>query len=521
LVSLTTTEGKSYFGHNKPQQAHGRQSLGGGAIFMAGRALNAAVQVGSMLLLARLLTPEDYGLVSMVIAITGFAPVFVDLGTRDAVVQRDHITEGEISALFWITFAVGCGFALIVAAAGPFIARFYGEPRLTRIVLLSSLTFVTTALICQHHALLRRAMMFRQIAVIEVGANVLSAAGAIAMAFSGWHYWALVTRPLATSFLTAVGLWVQCRWLPARPTITSGVKEMVRFGINLIGYSMTDFVGRNSDRVAIGKGHGARGLGYYQNALNVYGNLLDLVFSLHDVAAVSLSKLRDNLPELRRLWAKALSTLAFYAMPAFGILAVTGQDLIVLLVGEKWSSAGVLLSVLALRGIPHVVERTLGWLHVAAGRTDRWMRWGVVAASVQLVALFSGLPFGPMGVAVAYVLCMYVLFVPSIAYAGRPLGIGAGDVVKVVGRPLAGALSSAALGFLLRYTLLAHAPRLERMALVALAYLVLYIVVVAGLFRVRAPLDVALSLLRDVLPRLKTSDLLPREETFGTENSRG
>ena len=224
-------------------------------------------------------------------------------------------------------------------------------------------------------------------------------------------------------------------------------------------------------------------------------------------------------------------------MPAFGILAVTGQDLIVLLVGEKWSSAGVLLSVLALRGIPHVVERTLGWLHVAAGRTDRWMRWGVVAASVQLVALFSGLPFGPMGVAVAYVLCMYVLFVPSIAYAGRPLGIGAGDVVKVVGRPLAGALSSAALGFLLRYTLLAHAPRLERMALVALAYLVLYIVVVAGLFRVRAPLDVALSLLRHVLParfagraesavatsepRLKTSDLLPREETFGTENSRG
>src|SRR5262249_12788358 len=147
-----------------------------------------------------------------------------------------------------------------------------------------------------------------------------------------------------------------------------------------------------------------------------------------------LGRAQNNLDELRRLWRKALSTLEFYAMPAFGILAVTGQDLIPVLFGSKWSQAGVIISILALRGIPHAVERTMGWLHVAAGRMDRWMRWGFVALCAQLIALFCGLPFGPTGVAVAFVACSFIMFVPAIAYSGRPLGISATDVLAAIWR---------------------------------------------------------------------------------------
>ena len=490
----------TYFDENKVQEGHGRQSLHSGVFSIAARAINAVVQVGSVLFLARLLSPEDYGLVAMVLAVTGFAPVLVDLGTRDAVVQRERITEGEVSTLFWITMAVGCGFALLVAASGPFIARMYGEPRLTTIALVSSLAFVASALTCQHHALLRRAMMFHQIALIEVAANLLGAACAITMAFYGLGYWALVIRPIATTLLVAAGVWLRSRWVPAKPAITEGVKEMLKFGMHLTGFCMTDFVARCSDRVAIGIRSGAKPLGYYQQAMLVYENMLDLTVALHGVAAASLSKLRDNLTELRRLWSKGLSTLAFYAMPAFGVLAVTSQDLIVLLLGNKWSNAGILLSVLALRGIPHVVERTLGWLHIAAGRADRWMRWGVVAAFAQIIALFCGLPFGPMGVVTAYVLCMYALFVPSIAYSGSPLGIGTADVIRVIGRPLTGALISAGLGFVLRYTLLADMSGPTRIVLLALAYFISYFIIVVGIFKVRTPLHVLFSLLRHFLP---------------------
>jgi PST family polysaccharide transporter len=483
-----------FFEDSKARQDHGQKSLRGGLVSVLARAVNALVQVGSVVFLARLLTPEDYGLVTMVTAITGFAPILVDLGTRDAVAQRDRITQGEVSALFWISMAVGSGFALLVALSGPLISRFYDEPRLATIALVSSLTVLASALACQHQGLLRRAMMFRQVAMIEVGANVVGAGTAIGMAFSGLGYWALVVRPLVTGLFTAIGVWCYCRWLPPKPTLTSGVKEMLRFGVNLTGFSIADFVGRCADSVAIGRVSGPERLGYYRKALLVYENLLDLTISLHGVAAVSLSKLRDNLDELRRLWAKGLSTLSFYAMPAFGGVAVTSYDLIYLVLGERWQNAGILLSVLALRGIPHVVERTLGWLHVAAGRSDRWMRWGMLEAGVQLVALFCGLPYGPMGVATAYVVAMFLIFVPTIAYAGLPLGISAKDVLRAVWQPLVGTLVAVGTGFLLHFLVLPDMPRLPRLILVGFAFTAMYLILVPGIFKLRTPLTVILKL---------------------------
>jgi PST family polysaccharide transporter len=490
-----------YFGENRVEEGHGRKSLRGGAVVIIARALNALVQIGAILFLARLLSPEDYGLVSMVTAITGFATIFVDLGTRDAVVQRANITEGEVSALFWIVLAVGCGFSLLVMAAGPFIARFYGEPRLTTIAFVNSLTFVTLALTCQHQTLLRRVMKFRELAIIDVIANVISALMAIVMAFYGFGYWALVLRPIFANSFLAAGVWIRCRWVPVRPTMTPGVKEMLKFGGNLTGFTMADFAGRSSDRVAIGYRVGPAGLGHYTNALLVYDNMIDVVVApLHGVAVASLSKLRGDLKELQRLWAKGLSTLTFYSMPTFGILAVTSQDLIVLLLGAKWKNSGVLLSIIALRGIPHVMERTLGWLHVTAGRTDRWMRWGLFALAAQGVALLCGLPFGPVGVACANVTCMFLLFVPAVAYAGRPLEIGARDVIRVVGRQLVGSIVCVGVGFLLRFTVLASMPGMLRIVVLGLVYAALYLVIVAGILGVRTPLKTAGSLVRDFLP---------------------
>jgi PST family polysaccharide transporter len=476
-----------------------RRALRGGATMVMARVVTAVIQVGSVLCLARLLTPEDYGLVAMVVALTGFAPVFVDLGTRDAVVQRAGITEAEVSALFWITVATGCACALVIAASGPLLAAFYGEPRLSAIVRVSSLTFVVFALTAQHQALLRRAAMFRQIAVLEVSANLVSAVGAVVMACAGFGYWALVTRPISMYGLAAVGTFWYCRWLPGRPTWTGGVSELVKFGLNLCGFTMTDFLARNSDRVAVGWGLGARTLGFYQNALFVYDNLLDvLVFPLHQVAVAGLSRLRHDVEALRRAWAKTLSSVTFFVMPVFGLLALTSVEVIVLLLGERWAPAGGFLSVLALRGIAHSAERTLGWLHVPAGRTDRWLRWGVLATCVQLFGLSCGLPFGQLGIVWANVVTMFVLFVPALAYAGRPFGVGVRDVIAVIGPQFAGALVAAAAGLALRAWLLAGTGPLERVVILALVYVAVYLGLVVGLLRVTVPLQVALALAQDL-----------------------
>ncbi len=490
----------NYFDENKPYAGLGRDSLHSGVAFVAARALNMVVQVGSTILLARLLSPRDFGLVAMVFALVGFAPMLIDLGTTDATVQRTRVTHAGISGLFWLKVAIAGALTLLLAGGSGFIASFYGEPALTEIALVSSLMFITSAISSQHFALMRRAMQFRRMALIDVSSNLISSIIAVAMAVTGWGYWALVAKPILTLGLAAIGAWLSCPWLPGRPRYTPEAKEMVGFGMGVTGFSMTDYVAQSADRVALGYLYGAGSLGYYQNALLLYDNSLSLFGKLHDVAASSLSKLRSNLDELKRSWAAALSSLSFFSMLAFAGLAVTGQDFVVMLLGQKWEPTGPLLCIFAVRGIAHVVERTLGWLHLAAGRSDRWMRWGLFSAVCQLVAIFAGIPFGLAGVATAHAIATFCLFVPALAYAGRPVGIGAKDVLRAVGPQLAAALSTVAIGFTVQRLFLDDYSQLARFVLSVLICVVVYLTLAVGIFKVTRPLQLAFSLLRDLVP---------------------
>jgi PST family polysaccharide transporter len=218
---------------------------------------------------------------------------------------------------------------------------------------------------------------------------------------------------------------------------------------------------------------------------------------LHNIAASSLSKLRNDIDELKRSWMTALSSLSFFSAPAFAILAVTGQDFVVLLLGQKWAPAGPLLCIFALRGIAHGVERTMGWIHVAAGRADRWMWWGACSAVFQLLALAAGLPFGVTGVAIAYTIAMFALFVPALVYAGRPVGIGTRDVLQAVGPQTVASLVAVAVGFVVQLEFLGELPQFMRVFISGMVCLAAYLAVVVGVFRITGPLHLAFSVLRD------------------------
>jgi PST family polysaccharide transporter len=486
-----------YFSENRGHAELGRDSLHSGIAFMTARGLNMFLQVGTTILLARLLTPRDYGLVAMVIALVGFAPMLIDLGTTDATVQRERITRTGMNTLFWLKVGIAGALALLLAGCSGLIASFYGEPALTEITLVSSLSFLISALSVQHLALMRRAMQFRRMALIEISSNIISSLAAIAMAYAGWGFWALVAKGVLTSVVVTLGAWMSCPWLPGRPQYTSETKDLLGFGVGVTGFTMTDYAAQWSDRVALGYFLGAGPLGYFQNAMLMYNNAQSFFGQLHDVAVASLSKLRNDLDALRRSWAAALSTLSFFAMLAFAGLAVTAQDFVVILMGEKWDAAGPLLCIFAIKGIAHIVERTLGWLHVAAGRSDRWMRWGFFSAIFQLGALSAGLPYGAEGVATAYAVATFCLFVPALAYAGAPVGIGAKDVVRTVGPQMVAALVTVAVGLAAQRLLMSDFSQLVRFVLSIPVCVGVYLAVAVGFFRVTAPIRVAFSLVND------------------------
>ena len=446
-----------------------------------------------------MLSPHDFGLVAMVIALVGFAPMLIDLGTSEAATQKTHISHTDISTLFWLNIAIALFLTVLLAAGSSAVAVFFGEPSLTGIALVLSSTFLLAALSTQHYALMRRAMQFRHIAMIDISANLIGSAVSVVMALNGWGYWSLVAKPIVTAVLTVVFVWMSCRWFPGRPRFSSDVKELIGFGLSVTGFTMTDYLAKSADRIAIGYFLGAGPLGYFQNAFTIYSNVLSILTEpVHNIAASSLSKLRNNVDELKRSWRMALSLLSFFSAPAFAILAVTGQDCVVLLLGPKWAPAGPLLCIFAVRGIAHSVERTMGWIHVAAGRADRWMWWGVMSAVVQLLALAAALPFGVTGVAVAYTIAMFALFIPALIYSGRPVGIGAKDVLQAVGPQTLAGLVAVAVTFMVQLEYLADLSQFARVLASGAMCLTTYLLIVVGVFRITGPLQLAISLLRDV-----------------------
>ena len=495
--------GHAYFEDHQESKDLGRQAVRGGIVSVAMQYGNGVLQILAAVILARLLTPADFGLVAIIAVLTSFAPVLIDFGLGDATTQRRKITPSQISSLFWLAAGVGLAVAVAVAACSPLIAAIYREPALEPIAICTSITFVLWGASNQHLALLRRTMQFGRLARIQLIGSLGGIAVAIALAMAGWGYWALVARPIANAACVVVGAWLGCRWRPGLPVFDDEAKSMVRFGLHVVGFSVTYNVAKSVDRIALGLFYRPDQVGYYQNAVTLYeSSIFQALAQVHTVGSAALSKLQSNVAALRQKYESALSALAFFVMPAAAILAVTGEDVTAILLGERWRAAGSLLRIIALRGIPQVVEGSQGWLHLSIGRADRWRNWGIVSLGVQIVAVLAGLPFGATGVAIACVIASILIAIPSINYAGRPIGVGSALVIRAVGPQLIGAITAAAGGMWLQMNVLAHCSSVGRILASTGVCAVIYLTVVVGLFRLTEPMRVARSAVQS---RLRTN----------------
>jgi O-antigen/teichoic acid export membrane protein len=491
---------EAYFEDHEASSDLGRLALRGGIVSVAMQYGNGALQIAGAIILARLLTPEDFGLVAIVAVLTSFAPGLIDFGLGDAVAQRRTISQPQVSGLFWLSTAIGLAIAVVVAACSPLIATIYREPRLEPIALWTAITFVLLGASNLHLALLRRTLRFGTIARIQVAGTLVGTVIAIVVAVCGYGYWALVLRPIASALCVAFGAWLACCWRPGLPVLDHEVKSMVRFGLHVASFSVTYTLARAVDRIGLGLFYRPDTVGYYQNATTLYENsIFSALRQLHTVASTTLSKLQSDPAALAQKYGAALSALAFFGMPTAAILSVTAEDLTVLLLGEKWRATGALLSIIALRGIFQVIEGSQGWLHLSIGRPDRWRNWGIVSLAVQVAALLGGLPFGATGVAAASVIASVLIAVPSINYAGSPIGVGTALAMRAVGPQLVGAIVIVAAGWCVQITLLLGYSSFIRILLSGAFCTGLYLTIVVGLFRLTEPIKIAGSVIQDLL----------------------
>ena len=415
----------------------------------------------STAVLARLLAPEDFGLVTMV---TTFSLLVANLGYNgftEGILQRENITHRLASNIFWINLAVGVVLTVGFALSGPVLAWLYDNPRIQGITVGVSLTILLSSSWVLHSALLKRAMRFSAVSGIEVAARVMSVAVSIGLGLGGWGPWALVGGLLSIPIVTSVGVWTLCRWVPGRPRFDSETTSIVRFAIHVYGRFIVNYGARNMDYLLIGVFFSTQSLGFYKKAYDLFAlSTAQVVGPVTHVGVSALSRLHRTPREYRRYLLGALENIAFIGMGLGALVTVSGRDVIRLVLGPQWDAAATILMLFGPGiGIMQLYA-THGWIHLSMGRADRWLRWGVFELAITTMLFLVMLDRGPEGIALAWTVSLWVLTLPGLWYAGRPIQFDVMAVVAVAWRYVAASLAAGYLSATVLAGLQAQGPYL-------------------------------------------------------------
>ncbi|MBZ5723516.1 MAG: lipopolysaccharide biosynthesis protein [Acidobacteriia bacterium] len=489
-----------------------RLAVRGAGVTVFSGGLGLAIQIAATVVLARLLTPGDFGLVTMV---TTFSLLLVNFGLNgftEAVLQRDQIDHALVSNLFWVDIGAGLLLTIGFASAGSLLARFYGNPHVAQVAFGISITIFFTSTSVQHLALLKRGMRFPVLAANDILARAVSLAVSIVLAWAGWKYWSLVAGAVALSLVTSMGAWFLCRWTPGLPRRVAGTGSMVRFAMNVYGRFSVDYFARNMDNLLVGWRFGSASLGLYKKAYDLFALSANQLSSpLTNVAVAALSRLRRTPEQYRRYLLSSLAVMAFVGMGLSADLTLVGKDLIRLLLGPKWEPAGRIFTYFGPGIGVMLLDGASGWIHLSLGRADRWLIWGVVEFAVTGLLFILGLAWGPAGVAVAWAASFWILTIPALWYAGRPIHLGVAPVIAAVWKFPAAALLAGcgAATFAGKLPSLAAAAgsigALTRLAAVSVLFGTLYLGAVILLHRGCSPLHQVAGLLREMVQRRRFS----------------
>ena len=411
-------------------------SVRSGAITVTEQTIATGINMASTIVLARLLTPEDYGIVAMVTAITAFINLFRELGLSGATIQTRDITYDQVSKLFWINASLGAAITIIIAASGPALSWFYHKPQLTLVALGISLTSILHSLGTQHGALLARQLRFGTKAIVHISSLSAGLTVAIVLALAGGTYWALVANYVVTALWDTCGLWIASGFRPALPRRGIKVRHLVRFGVNMAGAHIANYFHRNLDNVLIGRAWGAEQLGLYNKAYSLLMlPISNLRYPLNRVAFPVMSRLQNEPRAFRSYFTKYCALLSFLTMPIVTFLFVCSKQVILLLLGPRWVGAAELFSILALVSFVQPPATLLGTVQLSLGEAGRYFRRGVFIAMAAVVSFIIGLPWGAKGVAIGYCVSTYLVLHPSILYAFHKTPLRPVDFYRSIWKP--------------------------------------------------------------------------------------
>lgn len=428
-------------GHDQLSTDHLRpeirnRTISGGVASAASQATQLVLTLGYNVVLARLLSPHEFGLVALATTVAGFLQVFKEAGLPTATIQRDNVTQAQVTNLFWMNVAVSSTAAMVMAASAPLVARFFREPELVPVSLALSLAFVLEGLAAQHLALLNRQMRFPVIALINVGCGAAGFAVGVILAATGWSYWSLVGATLSTAAFRAIAIWLSSGWRPHLPTRHSGVRPLVRFGLDLTLVGVVHAVTRGCDSILIGRYLGTEAVGVYSRATVLLTRPIEgLTAPIFAVIVPALSRLQGEPQRYRRAFLRTFEALAIGGCIFTGLFLPLAEPVVLVVLGEKWAGVAPIFAALSVSALHVPASTATSWLYTSQGRGRELLLTASLAGIVMVLALGVGTLFGPVGVAVAYSASGVLAALPmTFTIAGRRGPVSAGDLWSAYAR---------------------------------------------------------------------------------------
>jgi len=400
---------------------------------VAGQVGQQTISFIIIIIMARLLSPREFGLLAMITVFTSFASIFSEMGFSAALVQKQDICEEHLSSVFWLNLGVGLLLTLLFVAGAPLIASFYNESVLIPLTIFIAANFLIRSLTIVQKTLAIKALNFRRLSIVDIVAVSLSGGIAVALAYAGAGAWSLAVQTVLLSVITTVLLWKLGGWRPLFIFDVAAVKEMLGFSLNYFGSTMLSYWARNLDYLLIGRFLGTQSLGIYKNSYEIM--LFPLVSVSHVISRVmfpSLSLIQEQKTMVRDIYLRATRTIALVTFPMMTGLFIVIEPFILTLFGPQWSGMIPILQVFCLVGLVQSVGSLTGSLYLSQRKADLQLRVGLFAHTNAMLGIIAGLHWGALGVAVGYTVATLINLYPTLFFAGRLVNLTCWQVWRML-----------------------------------------------------------------------------------------
>jgi PST family polysaccharide transporter len=410
-----------------------QKTLTGAKWVTLSRSIAQLLGVLSLVVYARLLTPDDFGLYAILMIFVGFLSMFTDMGTSSAIIHIKNPSHKLLSSVFYLNIIMGIAMFFTLLAITPLAAIFFERTEINSLLPFLAINFIIGSFNTVHSALYQKSMDFKRITLYEVVSTMLGLFFGIVLAYGGYGVYSLIAQSLASSLIMTILIWKTSDWRPLWHFSLQEIKQIWSYTANLTGFNFINYFARNADNVLIGKFLGSSSLGLYTLAyrimlfppMNISQVLIRILFPV-------FSQIQDQNDKFKKAYLRVIFFIALISFPLMIGLMATAEQLVNVLFGNKWVGLASLLVILAPVGLMQSIVTTTGSIYMAKGNTKLMFKIGTANSVLTVLSFFVGLPFGVQGVAISYTVANLLIVYPSLYYSWRQIELNVGEGLRVM-----------------------------------------------------------------------------------------